>query len=331
MAKFKAPDLEALQNEDGEINEEALDELIEKDKNYKKNNDGTHLNNIHIMRIVKFVDRELGDAENFIKTDVFAHMLAGYEQEQEFSEPDRKGRRKMLTGNSKEAVLEWLADEDKMLYYLKREYRHDMSVCDIARLIYQLQHTHMALVGHEVPLYKLLIWQNQKSSENGYVEADFLDWLAEHDEYDYIGRKLINMPDIDDRPEWYCQTVMHFGDDLFPELADQFTEREKFKFLAKWLQSCRYFMDKLYDLHQKIAPDPDFVAEDFKDFFGEDFEENKSPYCNPAISKIAVSMRMLETQAAKAADGEYDEYDESVDGISGIELPDDSNSESDEE
>ena len=60
MAKFKAPDLEALQNEDGEISEEALDELIEKDKNYKANNDGTHLNNIHIMRIVKFVDRELG-------------------------------------------------------------------------------------------------------------------------------------------------------------------------------------------------------------------------------------------------------------------------------
>ena len=91
---------------DGMSDTEYLELLSSEVEKQQSKSDKMHLKRSLAFELAKYLDKLTPGVDNFVKTDIFAHALYQYEQEQSYSD---KG--KMLTGNSKEELLDWLLED----------------------------------------------------------------------------------------------------------------------------------------------------------------------------------------------------------------------------
>ena len=278
---------------DGMSDTEYLELLSSEVEKQQSKSDKMHLKRSLAFELAKYLDKLTPGVDNFVKTDIFAHALYQYEQEQSYSD---KG--KMLTGNSKEELLDWLSDQTRIASILDREYIDKMTSDQIALEVYQLKQSQAQLAGQDIRMSQIIFWQTSKSiPEATTIEASFFDFLTIHEEYADIARKLLQLPQEYSDTTWTCRLVMQFGIKYYPELAESFDDKAKLKLLADWLKTCPAMHRIVYDFHEKLNPDPAFVKDEFLEFYGLSELESASPYTQKHIADIAISMRMLDKYA----------------------------------
>lgn len=274
----------------------------------------------NVIPFVCHIEEVMPDAPNYIKTDILIHMMIAYQQY-----VDAKSKREFRKNATRDSIEEWLLDTKTSDYFLQQEYIYDMSVWEIARELYQSQQQQQELARIQKPyentdikMSQLMFWQTPKTvAYAADVEANFLDWLTEHDEYENIARKLLALDNFETVSDdtWYCRVIMLFGRKYYPESADEFTERDKLELLAKWLYDCPQMHRVAYNIYLQICPNRNFKHDEFVEYYGSD-ESAECKYYDPEIQNLSFMIHEMQKVLSDMPSGSENEISDEESEIS---------------
>lgn len=255
--------------------------------------DALYLNEKLTLLFIAFIEDNFSTLSDNQKTHILVRMIRKYESEQTFKKI--LNHQKITTGNTEDEVKEWLENPDNTEPFIKRRYRDECSIAQIALMIYQVMREHETIIQMDYPDYhitidKLLLWQNTKTPELSDINNNFLEFLTAN--YPKTAQKLRNIQLPDN--QYYCRILNQFGIKYYTE-DNVLSEYAKLQITAEWFTYCKEIRHLFWDLYEGFIIDESEYYDDFAKIWNDEDTLPERPEKDQLLYTLVINLPSMKS------------------------------------